>query len=66
MITNNTKKSEQGFAIALALLMMIVMSLMGTSLVYLASSDHKSNTDKDIDQQLFMLQRLALPKRNDT
>ena len=53
MITNKTKKSEQGFAIALALLMMIVMSLMGTSLVYLASSDHKSNTDKDIDQQTF-------------
>ena len=53
MITNKTKKSEQGFALALALLMMVVMSLMGTSLVYLSSTDHKSNTDKDTNQQTF-------------
>ena len=47
------KQSEKGFAIALALIMMVVMSLMGAALVYVASADHKGNIDKDVDQQIF-------------
>ena len=47
------KKSEEGFAIALALLLLLVMSLMGATLVMVASSDHKQNTLLDSNQQAF-------------
>ena len=47
------KKSEGGFAIALALLLLVVMSLMGATLVMVASSDHKQNTLLDSNQQAF-------------
>ena len=47
------KKSEKGFAIALALLLLVVMSLMGASLVIVASTDHKANSLKDNNQQAF-------------
>ena len=47
------KKSEKGFAIALALLMLLVMSLMGATLVMVAGSDHKKNAAKDTNQQAF-------------
>ena len=47
------KKSEKGFAIALALIMLLVMSLMGATLVMVAASDHKRNATKDASQQSF-------------
>ena len=47
------KKSERGFAIALALLLLVVMSLMGASLVLIASKDHKTNALLDSNQQAF-------------
>ena len=47
------KKSERGFALALALLLLVVMSLMGASLVLIASSDHKQNNLLDSNQQAF-------------
>ncbi|SVD20330.1 uncharacterized protein METZ01_LOCUS373184, partial [marine metagenome] len=47
------KQSEKGFAIALALLMLLVMSLMGATLVMVAGSDHKKNAAKDSNQQAF-------------
>ena len=47
------KKSERGFAIVLALLLLVVMSLMGASLVLIASSDHKQNNLLDTNQQAF-------------
>ena len=47
------KKSEKGFAIALALIMLLVMSLMGATLVMVAGSDHKKNATKDSSQQSF-------------
>ena len=47
------KKSEGGFAIALALLLLLVMSLMGATLVMVASSDHEQNTLLDSNQQAF-------------
>ena len=37
------RKSEQGFALALALMMLLVMSIMGASLMQVVSNDHKSN-----------------------
>ena len=47
------KKSERGFALVLALLLLVVMSLMGASLVLIASSDHKQNNLLDSNQQAF-------------
>ena len=47
------KKSERGFALALALLLLVVMSLMGASLVLIASSDHKQNNLLDTNQQAY-------------
>ena len=47
------KKSEKGFAIALALIMLLVMSLMGATLVMVAANDHKKNATKDSSQQAF-------------
>ena len=47
------KQSEKGFAIALALIMLLVMSLMGATLVMVAASDHKKNATKDSNQQSF-------------
>ena len=53
MKTKKYKNSEKGFAIALALLMLVVMSLMGATLVMVAGSDHKKNAVKDSSQQAF-------------
>jgi Tfp pilus assembly protein PilX len=47
------KKSERGFAIVLALLLLVVMSLMGSSLVLVVSKDHKINALLDSNQQAF-------------
>ena len=47
------KKSEKGFALALALIMLLVMSLMGATLVMVAATDHKKNATKDSSQQAF-------------
>ena len=47
------RKSEQGFALALALMMLLVMSIMGASLMQVVSNDHKSNGLKDNSQQVF-------------
>ena len=47
------KQSEKGFAIALALIMLLVMSLMGATLVMVAANDHKKNAIKDSNQQAF-------------
>ena len=47
------KQSEKGFAIALALIMLLVMSLMGATLVMVAANDHKKNATKDSSQQAF-------------
>ena len=47
------KKSEKGFIVVLAILMLLVMSLMGTTLVVIASNDHKGNTLRDYNQQTF-------------
>ena len=41
MKIKNYKKSEKGFALALALLMLVVLSLMGVTLAIVAAGDHK-------------------------
>ena len=46
-------KNQKGFAIALALLMLVVMSLMGATLMVVAAGDHKRNSNIDTSQQVF-------------
>ena len=50
---NKFKNNEKGFALPLVLLLLVVMTIMGTTLVSITSKDHKANTNKDISQQAF-------------
>ncbi|MBC8307479.1 MAG: hypothetical protein H8E55_68405 [Pelagibacterales bacterium] len=50
---NILKKNENGFALPLALLLLVVMSLMGSILISKVTSEHKANTLKDKNQQAF-------------
>ena len=47
------KNNEKGFALPLALLLLVVMTIMGVILVTTTSNEHKANTNKDISQQTF-------------
>ena len=47
------RNSEKGFALALALMMLVVMSIMGATLMSVVSDDHKLNGIKDTSQQSF-------------
>ena len=47
------KKSEKGFVLVLAILILLVMSLMGTALIVIASNDVKGNRERDYNQQTF-------------
>ena len=54
MLLNHKKReNEKGFAIALALLMLVAMSLMGASLMLIAAGDHKQNGNLNTKQQTF-------------
>ena len=53
MKTKKYKKSEKGFIIVLAILLLLVMSLMGTALIVIASNDVKGNRERDYNQQTF-------------
>ena len=50
---NKFKNNEKGFALPLVLLLLVVMTIMGTTLVTISSNEHKSNTEKDSNQQTF-------------
>ena len=50
---NILKKNENGFALPLALLLLVVMSLMASILISKITSEHKANTLKDENQQAF-------------
>ena len=50
---NKFKNSEKGFALPLALLLLVVMTIMGLTLVTITSNEHKANNDKDSNQQVF-------------
>ena len=47
------KDSEKGFALPLALLLLVVMSLMGSILISKTTTEHSANTTKDLSQQSF-------------
>ncbi len=47
------KNSERGFALPLALLLLVVMTIMGVTLVNISSGEHNANNEKDNNQQTF-------------
>ena len=50
---NKFKNNEKGFALPLALLLLVVMTIMGLTLVTITSNEHNANNDKDGNQQTF-------------
>ena len=56
------KQSEKGFALALALIMLLVMSLMGATLVMVAATDHKKMALKMQVNKASMLLKQELQK----
>ncbi len=54
------KKSEKGFTLVLALVLLLVMSLMGGSLIVISAQDHNSNNQSDIYQQAFYVAETGL------
>ena len=54
------KNKERGFALVLALVLLLAMSLMGGALVVTASSDHRGNNSSDEYQQAFYVAETAL------
>ena len=55
-----TNKNEKGFTLVLSLVLLLVMSLMGGSLIVISSGDHQSNNTSDEYQQAFYVAETAL------
>ena len=47
------RNNQKGFALPLALLLLVVMTIMGLTLVSITSGDIKANSEKDYSQQAF-------------
>ena len=54
------RKNEKGFALVLSLVLLLVMSLMGGSLIVISAGDHQSNNTSDQFQQTFYVAETAL------
>ena len=54
------KKNEKGFAMVLALVLLLAMSLMAGGLIVITSGDHKSNNTSDQYQQAFYVAETGL------
>ena len=54
------KKNEKGFALVLSIILLLVMSLMGGSLIVISAGDHQSNNTSDEYQQTFYVAETAL------
>ena len=54
------KKKEKGFALVMALVLLMVMSLMGGGLIVITSGDHQSNNTSDQYQQAFYVAETGL------
>ena len=50
---NKIRNNEKGFALPLALLLLVVMTIMGLTLVTITSNEHNANNEKDSNQQVF-------------
>ena len=49
----NNRNCEKGFALALALIMIVVMSIMGATIMQVVSKDHQSNNLRNDKQQTY-------------
>ena len=47
------KSNKKAFALPVALLLLVVMTLMGATLVSISAGDIRANNDKDLSQQAF-------------
>ena len=54
------KDNEKGFALVLSLVLLLVMSLMGGSLIVISAGDHQNNNTSDTYQQTFYVAETAL------
>ena len=54
------KDNEKGFALVLSLVLLLVMSLMGGSLIVISAGDHRNNNTSDKYQQAFYVAETAL------
>ena len=54
------KDNEKGFALVLSLVLLLVMSLMGGSLIVISAGDHQNNNTSDKYQQTFYVAETAL------
>ncbi len=54
------KKNQKGFTLILSLVLLLVMSLMGGSLIVISSGDHQSNNTSDEYQKTFYVAEHAL------
>ena len=54
------KNNEKGFALVLSLVLLLVMSLMGGSLIVITAGDHQNNNTSDAYQQTFYVAETAL------
>ena len=52
--------NEKGFALVLSLILLLVMSLMGGTLIVISSGDHQSNNTSDQYQQTFYVAETGL------
>jgi hypothetical protein len=59
-------KNEKGFALVLALILLMAMSLLGGSLIVISSGDHRSNNTSDDYQQTFYVAESALMEAEKT
>jgi hypothetical protein len=55
-----SRKNEKGFTLVLSLVLLMVMSLMGGTLVVISSGDHRGNNSSDQYQQAFYVAETAL------
>ena len=46
-------KNQKAFALPISIMLLVVMTLMGTALISVTSSELKSNNDKDKSSQAF-------------
>ena len=53
-------KNQKGFALVLALVLLVVMSLMGGALIVVSSGDHQTNNVSDNYEQTFYVAETAL------
>ena len=53
-------KNEKGFALILAIVLLLAMSLMGGSLIVISAGDHRSNNSSDQYQQAFYVAETGL------